>query len=387
MLKRLILCCLLALPAFAASAQTTIPIILWVAGDLYAVDPDNPSELPRRLTEDGTISDPVMIRSDTESLRTLFPSGAVAYRSLPAFARDALNRIQTDGFIADFDLPTDLILYNLASGEQRTIAGQPENASLFVDGVPNTGTVRSAPHWSINPMGEMLVWTELPFGGDTAVAMKYLPAVDQIAPITILNNVPIYDGRAPEIRAGLRGYLVHSAASASGEQTFYIYDANGVLMRAVRVVVSDSEALIAFDWLDFNMVGFMLDSARWFLIDIHSGAVTEAAQPVELLSQTAISMSKPVRFGVDPDLGLFWEIQDIGDPTLPSYAFPGTPDRLSLAPGGRDLVFIGFPSFGAAAIWRGDGEIAPIAGTGLDGLLVGAVLWGSMTWSVTWSIE
>lgn len=382
MLRRLILCCLLALPAFAASAQTSVPIILWVAGDLYAVDPNNPSELPRRLTEDGTISDPVMIRSNTDSMRALFPSGAVAYRSLPDFARAALDRIQADGFIADFDLPTDLLLYNLATDEQRTIAGQPENASLFVDGVANTGSVRSAPHWSINPMGEMLVWTEFPFGGNTAVAMRYLPEQDLIAPITILNNVPIYDGRAPEIRAGLRGFLVHAAPSASGEQTFYIYDAGGVLMHAVRVVVSDSEALIAFDWLDFDTVGFMLDTARWFLIDIDSGAVSEAAQPVELLSQTAISMSKPVRFGVDPALGLFWEIQDIGDPTLPSYAFPGTPDRVALAPGGRSLVFIGFPSFGGAAIWWGDGEITPIAGTGLDGLIVGAVLWGSMTWSI-----
>jgi hypothetical protein len=382
MLKRLILCCLLALPAFAASAQTSAPIILWSAGDLYAVDPNNPSELPRRLTEDGTISDPVMIRSDTDSLLSLFPSGAVAYRSLPAFARNALDRIQADGFIADFDLPTDLVLYDLATDEQRIIAGQPENASLFVDGAPNAGSVRSAPHWSINPMGEMLVWTEFPFGGNTAVALRYLPAQDQIAPITILNNVPIYDGRAPDIRAGLRGFLVHSALSASGEQRFFIYDASGILLREVRVVVSDSESLIAFDWLDFDTVGFMLDSARWFLIDVNSGAVSEAAQPVVLLSQTAISMSKPVRFGVDPDLGLFWEIQDIGDPTLPSYAFPGAPDRLSLAPGGRSLAFIGFPSFGAAAIWHGDGTIAPIAGTGLDGLLVGAVLWGSMTWSI-----
>ncbi len=382
MLKRLILCCLLALPAFAAAAQPVTPIILWAAGDLYAVDPDNPNQLPRRLTEDGTISDPVMIRSDTDSMLSLFPSGAVAYRSLPAFARDALNRIQTDGFIADFDLPTDLMLYNLATGERRAIAGQPEDASLFVDGVPDAGFVRSAPHWSINSMGGMLVWTELPFGGNTAVAMKYLPIEDRTAPITILNNVPIYNGRAPEIRARRRGYLVHSAPSASGEQAFYVYDESGILLRAARVVVPDSEALIAFDWLDFDTVGFMLDSARWFLIDIHTGAVSEAAQPVELLSQTAIAMSKPVRFGVDPDLGLFWEIQDIGDPTLPSYAFPGAPDQVALAPGGRDLVFIGLPSFGGAAIWWGDGEIAPIAGTGLDGLLVGAVLWGSMTWSI-----
>lgn len=382
MLKRLILCCLLTLPAFTAAAQPITPIILWVAGDLYAVDPDNPSELPRRLTEDGTISDPVMIRGGSDNFISRFPSGAVAYRSLPDVARNALDRIQTDGFISDFDLPTDMILYNLATDEQRTIAGQPENASLFIDGTPNAGSVRSAPHWSLNPMGEMLVWTEFPFGGDTAVAMRYLPEQDLIAPITILNNVPIYNGRAPKIRAGLRGYLVHSASSASGEQAFYIYDASGVLMRTVRVVVSDSEALIAFDWLDFNTVGFMLDSARWFLIDINSGAVTEAAQPVELLSQTAISMSKPVRFGVDPDLGLFWEIQDIGDPTLPSYAFPGAPDRVALAPGGRSLVFIGLPSFGGAAIWRENGEITPIAGTGLDGLLVGAVLWGSMTWSI-----
>jgi hypothetical protein len=382
MLRCLILCCLLALPAFAASAQTSVPIILWVAGDLYAVDPNNPSELPRRLTEDGTISDPVMIRSNTDSMRALFPSGAVAYRSLPAFARDALDRIQADGLIASFDLPTDLVLHDLAANEQRILAGQPEDAALFADSAPNVGSVRSAPHWSINPMGEMLVWTELPFGGNTAAALRYLPAQDQIAPIAILNGVPIYDGRAPDIRAGLRGYLVHAAPSASGERQFFIYDANGILLREVRVIVPDSESLIAFDWLDFDTVGFMLDSARWFLIDIDSGAVSEAAQPVELLSQTAISMSKPVRFGVDPDVGLFWEVQDIGDPTLPSYAFPGTPDRIALAPDGRSLVFIGFPSFGAAAIWRENGEIAPIAGTGLDGLLVGAVLWGSMTWSI-----
>ena len=59
-----------------------------------------------------------------------------------------MNRIQTSGLIADFDLPGDIDLLDLATGTVTQIAGQPADASLFVEGVADNATIRSTPVWS-----------------------------------------------------------------------------------------------------------------------------------------------------------------------------------------------------------------------------------------------
>ena len=159
--KRLLALPLLLLALFAlwpAAAQSVPggPLVLWIAGDLYAADPGTPTLPPRPLTQMGVISGP-----------TLSPAGNwVAFKAAAPVGLAALDRIQTDGLIAAYDLPADLYLLDPRSGSLALVASQPANASLLAEGVPDNATVRSAPSWS--PDGTRLAWMEFPFGAAEA---------------------------------------------------------------------------------------------------------------------------------------------------------------------------------------------------------------------------
>ncbi len=349
----------------AAQAQDDqFPLILWIRGDLYRVDAASAS--PSAVTSNGTISGPA--RS---------PDGAqVVYKEAAPVGLDALNRVQAEGVIADFDLPGDIYLLDIASGESSLLAGQPADASLLVEGVPDRATVRSTPVWS--PDGTRIAWTEFAMPDGKPAIVAYDLAAGTLT--TLAADIPAQpvQGAAPPLRWGDTGFAINTSTDNTSEQDFLIFSSDGTLLSSPRLAPVENDPAVDFVWVERDggaLLGVLYQSSGWILIDPATG-VAQAASELPRLT-TAAPDSRSLRFGVDAERGFFWEI--VGETT----AAPGAPSQVTLSPSGRQIAFSGFPSFGAVTIWQ-EGETTSIPGTGsnLDQLQVGALLWGHTFWRI-----
>ena len=365
MLKRWLILWVLLLLLLPVSimGQETTALILWVRGDLYTVTDLNVQPTP--ITQNGTISGPALSPDGTR----------ITYKAAAAVGLEALSRIESTGFIADYDLPGDIYLLDTNLGQTILVAGQPADASLFVEGVADNAIVRSTPVWS--PDGQMLAWTELTFGTETPrlivedLATRVQTVIVDPLPIGIVL------GKAPGLRWGAGGIAVIGDEGAA-----LIYDPQGTLLSTPQITPAEDETPQEYAWVDNNgnsLFGVLYSSARWQAFDPATGEEQIVAD-VPVLTGTGDS-TLSLRFGALPDTGLFWETVGSANATGASGAFPAPPSRVTLSPSGQEVAFIGYPDYGGAAIWR-DGSVIAIVGTGSYALDVGALLWGHTTWRI-----
>lgn len=359
----LVLITLLLLVGSGAHAQDgEFPLILWIRGDLYSVDAA--SAAPRALTQNGTISGP-----------QIAPDGRnIAYKVAAPVGLAVLDRIQSAGVIADFDLPGDIYLFNIAGRVATLLAAQPEGASLLVQGVADKALIRSAPVWS--PDGEQLAWTEYDYPGGQPRLVLYnrVGGTQTIAAENI--PAPLVQGAAPPLKWGSGGIAINASVDATSEQDFIFYGTDGRWLSSPRIAPVENDPALDYVWIETGAgprLGVIYQSARWLLIDPQTG-VAQAATETPRLTTTQAGAHE-LRFGVDPSLGFYWEI--VGS----TAAAPGAPGQVTLSPSGQAVAFIGYPSSGAVAIWRdGDAAAVPNTGSNLDELQVGALLWGNTVW-------
>ncbi|MDX2160891.1 MAG: hypothetical protein SF162_06155 [bacterium] len=372
-------CLVVSAPTHTGAAQTPPPlppdpdpILLWVRGDLWQVDPLDLARPAVQITQNGTISAPAIMGS------------AVAYKAAAPVGLEALDRVQTDGDVADFDLPADLYVISQVNGTfataaPRQIIGQPPNASLFVAGVPDAAVIRSAPAWS--PDGLALAWTEIAFG--TAQASLVILDGRTGEGVQLPTELPV-DGIPPRVTWGNGGLMVWLTGTG-GETWVGFYSTTGALLWR-HLIPPATSALEDAVWLeagDRSLPALLYSDGAWWVFD----PLTEPPRPLDALprltSRQSPADSFRVSFGTLADTGFFWEAFDPFTPEAASVAFPGGPSRVTLSPSGRAIAFLGFPEFGAAAIYR-DGDLYPIPGTGegADELNVGAILWGTTVWSL-----
>jgi hypothetical protein len=359
---------LAAWPALAQPAVTGAPLVLWVAGDLYSADPGTPGLPPRPLTQMGVISGPA-----------LSPVGDwVAFKAAAPVGLNALERIQTDGLIAAYDLPADIYLIDPRSGSIALVAGQPDGASLFVEGVADNAVVRSAPAWS--PDGARLAWLEFPFGGGEARLMQF----DLGQRLTAATGItaPVLEGRAPAVVWGPGGIALNLGLSASGDQAFQLISADGAALSTALLRPTFNETVLVEAWVqdgERSLFGVLLSSGWWTLFDPATGAALPAGQIPELIAAGAPDSSLALRFAVTSDIGFYWEARDPLPTEAAAPAFPSDPSRTTLSPDGRAVAFLGFPEYTSAALWVNE-AVEAIDGTGGDGLPVGAIFWGPTAW-------
>jgi hypothetical protein len=365
----------LIVTSMTGSAQTPYdsePIFLWVRGDLWQWNPVDLASAPVQVTTDGTISAPI-----------LSPDGAfIAYKAASPVGLDALSRIQTDGLIADFDLPADIALFAVADSTIVPITRQPADASLLVEGVADNALIRSSPVWL--PDSLTLAYVEFAFGTTSAHLVIYdLASTDQPARTPLDASLPI-TGYPPQIAAG-RGGIMLWQTGTGGETLFNFYGADGSFVARQFVPPSESsiETAVWVEQGDQSFPALLYTSGVWALFDQRSAAPIVTDLLPQLVARRLPAISYAVAFGRLDDSGFFWEAFDPMTPDAASVAFPGTPSRVTLSPSGRAIAFLGFPEFGAAAVYR-DGELIAIPGTGsgVDALNVGALLWGETMWRV-----
>jgi hypothetical protein len=299
----------------------------------------------------------------------------IAYKAASPVGLAALNRVQTSGFIAEFDLPGDIYVFNISGQQTALVAGQPDDASLFVEGAADRAIVRSTPAWS--PDGTTLAWTEFDFGSAALrlVLYDFGTRTQRVAADGIL--VEIVMGSAPSLRWGAGGIAV---IGDRGDPL--IYSPEGTPLSAPELILEEDEAPMEHAWIDANghsLFGILYSSGRWVLIDPSTGR-EQAINGVPLMIGTAEN-SLALHFGTLPGVGMFWETIDPTGATVASGAFPAPPSRVTLSPSGREVAFIGYPDYSGVAIWH-DGEVIPIPGTGGDTLAAGTLLWGETMWRV-----
>lgn len=359
----LILAVLLVAIPLAAAQDETDPLYLWSAGDLYSVA--DPTVAPVRLTEDGAISGPVGY------------SRWIAYKTASHLGREALDRVQVAGLIADFDLPADIALYNTINGTSQTIAAQPEGASLLVPGQPDRAIMRSAPSWA--PNGSALAWIEIDYPTPTAYLTRYdidSAATMRIASFSVPTLIP------PPVLWGRGGIAVDLSADASSDQFHMIYNpADGALIAGVGVATVPGDSVRVTRWVqdvinDRPLFGMLYESGGWTLID----PATNTPIPYTNLPVLKASAggSALVQFGVDASLGFYWEFSGT------NVAAVGDPTHVTLNTNGTLLAVIGVLSEGKVSIFQG-GDMTPIPGTGnaQDEIPVGSLIWGSPEWVIT----
>lgn len=342
------------------------PVYLWVRGDLYRVDPA--ALTTEAITTSGAVSSPAL-SPDAER---------IAYKQAAAVGLAALDRVEVAGEIADFDLPADLVVYDTRADSAVTIAAQPDDASLFVDGVPDRAIARSAPAWS--PDGMQIAWTEFDFGADSVRLMIYDLASSTTSMLLPNIATPLTGGRSPEIRWGDGVFMINLSADAAGEQSYLLVSERGTINAAPRIApVPDDYVLDFFPVAGRarTYAGLFYASGRWTLLDAQTGIGVPFTDVPHLISRAAPESSLRVRFDITPDMGMFWEARDT------NMAFTGSPSRVTLSPDGQAAAFIGYPTFNGAAIWSRESDgITQIPNTGATDFEVGAVLWGALLWRV-----
>ncbi|MBK8022513.1 MAG: PD40 domain-containing protein [Chloroflexi bacterium] len=343
--------------------EAEMPLILWSRGDLYRVN--DAAVSPVKLTNDGNLSSPA-----------LSPSGQwIAYKTASTVGLEALSRVSADGLIAEFDLPADIVLFDITSGAAIPLTEQPADASLFVEGTPDRAVLRSAPVWA--PDSSQLAWTEVDYSIGSARLMVYDVASAQASTLALLPAQP--NRLVPlNVHWGSAGIAVDLSPDAGSDQFHVIYDpTSGEPIGALGVAAVPGNSVRLTTWVTDSsgraLLGLLYESGGWTLIDpTNNTPVSYSTLPV---LKTAADGSWHLRFGVDASLGFYWEVEGS------NAAATGEPNGVALSPVGNRLAVVGQPAAGVASIFDGSAMTA-IAGTGSgEGEIpVGAVLWGPMQW-------
>lgn len=163
------------------------------------------------------------------------------------------------------ELPTDLMLIDLRTGDTTIIAGQPEDSTL------STGITRSTPIWS--PDGTMLAWTE---GLDISTLVIYNRLTDEQS---------IADGEIPAqalasstaqldswTQAGILASIVDFGATLSENIVgFKVFSADGALALDIPPQFDNPDTFFMALYGDSEVIAVNQSDNSWVFLDSITG--------------------------------------------------------------------------------------------------------------------
>lgn len=316
------------------------PIILEADGDLWRWSEGDPAPTP--LTDTGYNFD-----------ATISPDGTtIAYL---AYADITVDALETQGGIGGGELPGDIWILDVASGESLQVIGQPEDASLFVSGVLDKGIARSEPVWS--PDASMLAWTELSIPENVGSLVVYDFATDTAT--TIVPELPAQVGVPVPLSLtwGEAGILLRSIEDFTSE-TLLLYAVDGTPLGEFPVG-SEERYVYTYLWLDMEgveRIAVLYGDGLWEVIDPAAGEVSlmdGVPQMVSALSPDTSLRVSLVSTGADQ---FTW--QAVYADGSPAHQWPAgffDPSTVTIAPSGEALAYN--PYMPEAMVYDPDGYI------------------------------
>ncbi|MFN8418764.1 MAG: hypothetical protein U0528_05920 [Anaerolineae bacterium] len=377
------LCALLLLLNFsatgivtAARAQVAPPLLMLKDGDLYSWSVEG--KALTRLTEYGFHRRPV-----------LSPDGrTVAFNS---WTQAAVDAIRSQRFSAeDGDFPSDIILLDILTRQQQTIAGQPADISLA--GSVKSAVSRSNPTWS--PDGQALAWTEVLWSAD-GTEISYQLAVYHLAsaqttyaplPAPILKK----DEGVRTIRAmwgsgGIAMYIPRKNPNTPGAlRELYIFNADAT----PKQIITLEDSYYDFMWVRDgakDYIGVLYFSKPWTLIDPETTQTSPMNGTPEMYEPGSdrYSIFVTAKMNGAQVAGLQWSAASAVAQKVEPLKFQAETNfahRITVSPQGIAYVL------DAVYVWQ-DGNLTKIDGTAdiargwTDGE-AGAIVWGATAWRV-----
>lgn len=367
---------LLLLMAGAVRAQNqTGALVMLINGDFYTWREGDSA--PQRLTTWGYNFRPA-----------LSPAGDfLAYMAWSPITVEAIRR---SGGIAGGELPGDIHVFDLASGQERTIAAQPDDASFFIEGTPDKAVMRSAPAWS--PDERRLAWTEFDYPGELTNRLV-IHDLQTGESRVVVPTFPAQGGVPSPMHVSWTGsgLVVRSVTprpntpTYTEDTTFLIYDDNGVLLAEVPAPQTDTELMLDYLPVTFDgqeQIAALYSSGTWLLLNPLTGASTPVAGALELGGAgTLAARVLPPITGL-PTNGQ-WDIVDAqGNSTGVSIPMSDVPSasQPAFSPDGQAVAYITGTTSQGVEVWRG-GQAAAVPPVEED-QLVTAVVWSPLSWRI-----
>ncbi|MBI5670992.1 MAG: PD40 domain-containing protein [Chloroflexi bacterium] len=380
----LVLLCLLVIAGAARAQDQTSALIMLINGDFYAWREGDPA--PQRLTTWGYNFRPA-----------LSPDGNfLAYMAWSPITVEAIRR---SGGIAGGELPGDIRVFDLATGQEQVVAAQPEGASFFVEGTPDKAVMRSAPVWS--PDGRRLAWTEFDYPGELTNRLV-IHDLETGASQVIVPTLPAQGG-VPSPMAVLwtdSGLVVRSitprpdAPTYTEDFNFLVYNENGALLATVPVPRTDTEFMIDHLAVNFDgqeYIAALYNVGTWILLNPLTGDNIPAPGLLQL-SAAAAPQGAVSALAFPPETGAptngRWDIVDSqGNPTGLSIPLNDVPSasQPAFSPDGQAVAYITGTTTQGVEVWRG-GQAATVPPVEED-QLISAVVWSPLVWRIASSGE
>ncbi|GIK63938.1 MAG: hypothetical protein BroJett018_17320 [Chloroflexota bacterium] len=313
-------------PAHGQSSDSA-PLIVLMGGDFWKYADSTWTQ----MTQSGYHQTPLLAPDGTQ----------IAYRTVAPDAIAAIESGQgTSGLPA-----TNINLLNLATGEEQSIATQPDNISL----AEGRYILRSEPSWS--PDSTQIAWTDLayPSGTDSLVVYDVATVTPISFPLTLPQRYGIQG--AAEIRWGAAGIAIWvtglDVATGGINEIFSIYAPDGQLLSTSQLPFSETSGYILdFFWIEHQGnqdLGVLYSNGDFYLIDPRLNTFMQYLNPPTFFaSGTAGAPSISLVRAPENQIGLPFSFSYQPDASGTAVSIPETlsPLTITIAPDGTALAYI-----------------------------------------------
>ncbi len=310
-----------------SQSSDSAPLIVLMGGDFWKYADSTWTQ----MTQSGYHQTPLLAPDGTQ----------IAYRTV---APEAIAAIESDQGTSGFPA-TNINHLNLATGEEQSIATQPDNISL----AEGRYILRSEPSWS--PDGTQIAWTDLAYPSGTDSLVVY--DVATVTPISFPLTLPQRYGLqgAAEIRWGESGIAIWvtglDAATGGINEMFLIYTPDGQLLSTSQLLFSDTSGYILdFFWIEHQgnqVLGVLYSNGDFYLIDPRLNTFMQYLNPPTFFaSGTAGVPSISLVRAPENQIGLPFSFSYQPEASGTAVSIPETlsPLTITIAPDGTVLAYI-----------------------------------------------